>query len=63
MTDRLNSDELLRRCGVLDVIMVINVRVLRWYGQVASRMSTEELARAFCMEVVGRKPRGRPNKT
>ena len=63
LTDRVSSDELLRRCGLSDVIKVISVRRLSWYGHVARRSSTEELGRVFCMEVEGRRPRGRPKKT
>ena len=63
LTDRVSSDELLRRCGLSDVIKVIGVRRLRWYGHVARRSSTEELGRIFCMEVEGKRPGGRQKKT
>ena len=63
LMDRVSSDDLLRRCGLLDVIKVISVRRLRWYGHVARRSNTEELGRVFCMMVEGRRPRGRPKKT
>ena len=63
MTDRVSSDELLRRCGLVDVIEMISVRRLRWYGHVARSPSTAELGRVFGMEVEGRRPRGRPKKT
>ena len=63
LADRVSSDELLRRCELSDVIKVISVRRLRWYGHVARRSSTEELKRVFCMQVEGRRPRGRPKKT
>ena len=63
LADRVSSDELRRRCELLDVIKVISVRRLKWYGHVARRSSTEELGRVLCMEVEERRPRGRPQKT
>ena len=63
LTDRTSSDELLHRCGLEDVLKVISVRRLRWYGHVARRSDVEELGRVFSMEVAGRRPRGRPRKT
>jgi len=63
LTDRVGSDELLRRCGLEDVLNVIKVRRLRWYGHVARRSREEELGRVFGVEVGGRRPRGRPKKT
>ena len=62
LTDRISSDELLQRCGLVDVLKMISVRRLRWYGHVARRTSTEQLGRVFGMEVDGRRPRGRPKK-
>ena len=54
---------MLRRCGLKDVLNVIKVRRLRWYGYVARRSSEEELGRVSGFEIGGRRPRGRPKKT
>ena len=40
LTDRISSDELLQRCGLEDVLKVISVRRLRWYGHVARRTTS-----------------------
>ena len=63
LRDRVPSNELLHRCGLTDVLKVISVRRLRWYGHVARRGNTEALGRVFNMEVDGRRPPGRPKKT
>ena len=63
LRDRVESNELLLRCGLTDVLEVIRVRRLRWYGHVVRRGSTEALGRVFNMEVDGRRPPGRPKKT
>ena len=63
LLDRIPSDELLYRCGLTDVLKVISVQRLRWYGDVARRRRIEALRRVFNMEVAGRWPSGRPKKT
>ena len=63
LRDRVASNELLLQCGLTDVLKVISVRRLRWYGHIARRESTEALGRVFNMEIDGRRPPGRPKKT
>ena len=53
LTDRVSSEELLRSCGLSDVIGVINVRRFSWYEQVARRSSAEELKRIFLWKKKG----------
>ena len=61
--DYVSNEEVVRRCGLEDVVSVMRRRRLRWYGHVERRDEEHILRRAMEMEVAGRRPRGRPRKT
>ena len=62
LRDRVPSAEILGRCGLKDVLGVMRVRRLRWFGHVKRRDRSEVLGRILDMTVEGRRPPGRPKK-
>ena len=62
LRDRVTSAEILERCGLKDILKVLQVRRLRWFGHVKRRDPSEVLGRVLNMTVEGRRPPGRPKK-
>ena len=62
LRDRVPSAEILERCGLQDILKVLQVRRLRWFGHVKRRDQSEVLGRVLDMTVEGRRPPGRPKK-
>ena len=63
LSERVATSELLERCNLLDVEMVMIRRRLNWYGHVVRRSESEALGRVMSVVAPGRRPRGRPKKT
>ena len=61
--DRVRSDEVARRCGLVEIDRIISAKRLRWFGHVARRMEDEPLGRVRGVEVSGGRPLGRPKTT
>jgi hypothetical protein len=61
--DRVRSDEVARRCGLVEIDRIITAKRLRWFGHVKRRMEDEPLGRVRGVEVAGGRPRGRPKMT
>ena len=63
LTDRVATEELLRRCGIVAVEVMLRRRRLKWFGHVERRGVEDPLGRVQLVEAPGRRPRGRPKKT
>ena len=63
LSERVATRELLERCSLLDVEMVITRRRLNWYGHDARRGESEALGKVMSVVAPGRRPRGRSKKT
>ena len=64
LSDRVPSIEILRRCGLDDILLVIRKRRLAWFGHIYRREEEDNpLRRIMHIEAPGRRPRGRPKKT
>ena len=63
LSERVATTELLERCSLLDLEMVMTKRRLNWYGHVVRRSESEALGRVMSVVAPGRRPRGRPKKT
>ena len=64
LSDRVSSIEILRRCGLEDVFVVMRKRRLAWFGHVYRRNEEDNpLRRIMLTETPGRRPRGRAKKT
>ena len=61
--DCVRSAEVARRCGVRELVDVLRVRRLGWFGHVVRREETEILGKTQHVVVPGRRPHGRPKKT
>ena len=58
------SSEILGRCGVEDILLVIRKRRLAWFGHTLRRHDPNDpLRKIMHTEAPGRRPRGRPKKT
>jgi hypothetical protein len=58
--DGVRSEEVVRRCGLRELNIVLQARRLRWFGHVERRNEDEALGRVNTMEAPGGRPRGRP---
>ena len=63
LSDRVATEEVLRRCRLEELEMVMTKRRLNWYGHVVRRSASEPLGRIMSVVAPGRRPRGRPKKT
>ena len=63
LRDRINSEEVLERCKLEDIEMVLRKRRLFWFGHVKRRNEDDPLSRIQEVVAPGRRPRGRPKKT
>ena len=63
LRDRVSSAEVARRCGLREILEVVRVRRLQWFGHVQRRRDDEALSVVRNWQVEGRRPRGRPKKT
>ena len=64
LSDRVPSTEVLSRCGMEDILLVMRKRRLAWFGHIHRRHEEEDpLRRIMHTEAPGRRPRGRPKKT
>ena len=63
LQDRVASEEILRRCGLGDILKVLKKGRMRWFGHVVRRGEDEPLAKVGMVQAPGRAPRGRPKKT
>ena len=61
--DRVTNEEVMRRCGVEDVISKLRRDGLRWYGHIKRREEGHVLRKALELEVEGGRKAGRPKKT
>ena len=61
--DGFSNEDVMRECGVEDVLMVLRRNRLRWYGHVKRREEGHIIRRAMELEVEARRGRGRPKKT
>ena len=57
------TEEVLRRCRVEELELMMSRRRLNWYGHVVRRSESEPLGRVMAVVAPGRRPRGRPKKT
>ena len=63
LADRISSREILERCKLEDVEVVLKKKRLSWFGHVKRRSEVDPLTRIQEVMVPGRRPRGRPKKT
>ena len=63
LSDRIASEEVLRRCQLEGISSALNYKRLCWYGHVSRREEDEPLGRIQVLEAPGRRPRGRPKQT
>ena len=64
LSDRVSSIEILRRCRLEDILLVMRKRRLAWFGHIYRRHEEDNpLRRIMHTEAPGRRPRGRPKKT
>ena len=63
LRDRISSDEVLRRCKLEDIELVLRKKRLVWFGHVKRRDENDPLSRVQEVVVPGRRPRGRSKKT
>ena len=64
LSDRVPSKEILRRCGLDDILLVIRKRRLAWFGHIYRREEEDNpLRRIMHIEAPGHRPRGIPKKT
>ena len=64
LSDRVPSIEILRRCRLEDILLVVRKRRLAWFGHIYRRHEEDEpLRRIMHTEAPGRRPIGRPKKT
>ena len=63
LRDRVPSSEVLTRCGLKDIAVVMKRNRLRWYGHVMRREEGDPLKMVRDVNAPGTRPRGRPKKT
>ena len=64
LSDRVSSMEILQRCRLQDILLVVRKRRLAWFGHIYRRHDEDDpLQRIMRTEAPGRRPRGRPKKT
>ena len=63
LRDRVPSSEVLTRCGLKDIAVVMKRNRLRWYGHVMRREEGDPLKTVREVTAPGSRPRGRPKKT
>ena len=63
LRDRISSDEILQRCKLEDIELVLRKRRLFWFGHVKRRDENDPISRVQEVVAPGRRPRGRPKKT
>ena len=63
LRDGVCSAEVARRCGLREILEVVRVRRLQWFGHVKRKGEGEELSLVLNWHVEGRRPRGRPKKS
>ena len=63
LRERVSSEEVLRRCGLCDILKILKKGRMRWFGHVVRRSEDEPLAKVGMVQAPGRAPRGRPKKT
>ena len=63
LQDRVVSEEVLRRCGLCDILKVLKKERRRWFGHVESRNEGEPLVKVGMVQAPGSATRDRPKKT
>jgi hypothetical protein len=63
LRDRIHSEDLRDWVGVEPTGEVCRRNRLRWFGHVERKKNDDWVKRCTRMEVVGKRPRGRPSKT
>ena len=64
LTDRVPSSDILRTCGLDDLLLTVQRSRMAWFGHTYRRQDDNEpLSRINQVEAPGRRPRGRPKKT
>ena len=61
--DKINSEEVCRRCGLTDIQVKLRQRRLQWFGHVRREKEGGGLRRVEEMNVAGVRPVGRPKRT
>ena len=61
--DRMNSEEVLERCKLEDIKMVLRQKRLSWFGHVKQRNEDDTLSRIQKVVAPRRRPTGKPKKT
>lgn len=60
---RVSNEEVMRMCGVDDMLSVLRRQRLKWYGYAMRREEGHVLGRAVVVKEEGRRPGRRPKKT
>ena len=63
LTDRIRSIEILRTCGLDDLMLTVRRNRMAWFGHTYRRQDNDPLSKINLLEAPGRRPRGRPKKT
>jgi len=61
--DRVRSKELRERLGLDDIIFILQLNTLRWYGHMLRKEDNDCVKKYMECEVEGARPRGRPKRT
>lgn len=63
LTDRVLSTDILNRCGLDDLLLLVRRSRMAWFGHTYRRQDGDPLSKINQVEAPGRRPRGRPKKT
>ena len=63
MSDRLSSDELMKRIGLEGIKSLLRRRRLRWFGHVERKDDNDWVKRCMDFKIEGLRQKGRPKKT
>ena len=63
LRDQIPSLEILRICGLEDILLTVRKRRMAWFGHIYRRKDDDPLSRVQLVEAPGHRPRGRPNKS
>ena len=63
LSDRMRSEDLRKKLGLIEIDTILRRSRLRWFGHVQRRCGDDWIQRVRHFEVEGRRPAGRPRKT
>ena len=64
LMDRVSSTDILRRCGLVDLLLTVRKSRMAWFGHTYRRQNDNDpLSRINQVKAPGSRPRGRPKKT